>query len=105
MDWVTGRMTTSANDKKNNLVLNGGSSLRELVRIVDGLVHFSSQRAVDATGRTLVSLARRAWLSRQIETVDQTVLAILALPLDPQVHAVAHYYKTLAICETGTTEQ
>jgi len=94
---TTGRITTSASAKKNNLIFNGGSSLRELSAILGSLVSCSSQRAMDGTGRALLSIARQAWLSRQIELLDEVVLAILALPLDPSAHAAARYYQAFAL--------
>jgi tetratricopeptide (TPR) repeat protein len=97
LDCVTGRITTSANAKKNNLVLNGGSSLRERSAIIGGFACFVSQAEVDKTGRILLSLARRAWLSRQVELLDETILTIQALPLDPRLHAVAEYYRAYAL--------
>jgi tetratricopeptide (TPR) repeat protein len=93
LDCATGRRATSANAKRNVLVLNGDSSLRELSAIVSGFASFSSQRAVDETGRALLTLARQALLSRDVKALDETVLALLALPLDARAHAVARYYR------------
>ena len=53
----------------------------------------------------LISLARQAWLSRQPQLLDQTILAIQALPLDPRVHGLAHYYKKLALRTSENTQQ
>src|SRR5215472_8520662 len=97
-------MTTSANERNSNLVLNGGSSLRELLCVIDGIVSFSSQASVDTIGRRLIELARQAWLSRQTELLDQTIRTILSLPLNPRLHAVAKYYDVFALCNLDNSK-
>jgi tetratricopeptide (TPR) repeat protein len=87
------------------LVLNGGSSFRERHAVIGGLVSLSSQSAVDATGRALIDLARQARISRELEALDEIVAAILALPLDQRLHAVANYYGASALRKSGDSEQ
>jgi tetratricopeptide (TPR) repeat protein len=87
------------------LVLNGGSSLTELSVIVSGLASFTSQQAVNETATALINRARRALLSREVEILDSTLRAILALPLTPSVHDVARYYHAYALHRSGDSAQ
>src|SRR5215471_15188885 len=103
--WVIGRSTTSAKAKKNNLVLNGASSFRELTALTGSLTVLQSQSALNATGLELVELARQAWTTRQVDLLDQTVKAILALPLDPRVQNVARYYNAYALRRAGVPSE
>ena len=103
--WVIGRSTTSAKAKKNNLVLNGASSFRELTALTGSLTVLQSQSALNATGLELVELARQAWTTRHVDLLDQTVKAILALPLDPRVQNVARYYNAYALRRAGVPSE
>src|SRR5215813_3612752 len=103
--WTIGRRTTSAKAKKTNLVLNGASSLRELTALTGGLTLIHSQNALNATGLELVEVARQAFTSHQLDLLDQTVRAILALPLDPGIQNVARYYNAYALGRAGGISQ
>ncbi len=94
-----------APSNSNQTHFPSGRSQRRLVEIIEGVARFRSQAAVDATGRELVNLARQAWLCRDVDLVDRVAQAILTLPLDPRIHAVAHYYRALSGKMGAATDQ
>jgi len=73
--------------------------------VTGSLTLLQSQSALKATGLALVELARHAWTSRQVDLLNQAVSAILALPLDQEVHNVAHYYSAYALGKAGDSDQ
>jgi tetratricopeptide (TPR) repeat protein len=70
----------------------GSSSLPGLISIVDAYAHLSSQRAIDDAAHKLGSLARHAWLSRQLNDLQEISQSILGLPLHPNIRNIGHYY-------------
>jgi tetratricopeptide (TPR) repeat protein len=69
---------------------------RWLAEIVEGVARFKSQAAVDATARQLVTIARQAWMSRDVEFVDQVTQALLTLPVGSRLQSIAQYYVALS---------
>jgi tetratricopeptide (TPR) repeat protein len=75
-----------------------------VIGIVNACSRISSQCALDAAGHQLASLARTAWMSRQLEDVERISQAIIDLPVHPKFQNVGYLYKAHLLKTAGDIE-
>jgi hypothetical protein len=120
-DGKAGRMVMKARTRTNNLgficvsSMGLGSvrtplSLRELLGasasgVLQHLSSRASERDIRELGRQLTALARRANLDRRSDTVESIAQILLALPLPPEFHSLADFYRAYADFERAWADR
>ena len=78
-----------------SLFLKGKSSFFGSARIADALRYVKSQTALDCIAREAIEVARDAWMLRERDLRNLASNVVLALDVSPELHVVAHHYKSL----------
>jgi tetratricopeptide (TPR) repeat protein len=91
----------------NNIVLLKGSSLldKRLAKVIGASARIASRNQLEAIGRQLVDIARRARVSRRTDLVEIASQAILSLPLSFDIHAAGISYAAYCQYQRGEIEE
>lgn len=96
------KTTTKAKHAGNDtFFLTGDPSLKGLIGVIDVCARVSSQHAVDVAAHQFAELARRAWLSRRLDALEEISKAIISLPADTKTQNIGHFYRALRLQTEG----